>query len=177
MHYWELLSWNLSSVPHPVTDMYMCVNAHWNVLIGVYTARQSAQCTSSRFSSPSCLVMQSSQICSRFCDGDREQRYIISYSKQQGIQWNPSKADTIATKDFVLYREVSLTQEQPRPYQDRGQGCGLRVYGQYLTILLSVWGDSTILAYFRAKSLSERMLTLFCNENFKIEAGFTAGCG
>ena len=25
-------------------------------------------------------------------------------------QWNPSKADTIGTKDFVLYREVSLTQ-------------------------------------------------------------------
>ena len=26
------------------------------------------------------------------------------------VQWNPSKADTIGTKDFVLYREVSLTQ-------------------------------------------------------------------
>ena len=26
------------------------------------------------------------------------------------IQWNHSKADTIGTKDFVLYREVSLTQ-------------------------------------------------------------------
>ena len=24
------------------------------------------------------------------------------------LQWNPSKADTIGTKDFVLYREVSL---------------------------------------------------------------------
>ena len=31
------------------------------------------------------------------------------------------------------------------------------------TVLLSVWGDSTILANFRAKSPSERMLTLFCN--------------
>ena len=26
------------------------------------------------------------------------------------LQWNPSKEDTIGTKDFVLYREVSLTQ-------------------------------------------------------------------
>ena len=77
------------------------------------------------------------------------------------LQWNPSKADTIGTKDFVLYREVSLTQGQPRPYQDRGQGCGLRVNGQYLTVLLSVWGDSTILAHFRAKIPSERTLTLF----------------
>ena len=34
-----------------------------------------------------------------------------------------------------------------------------------------------ILALFRTKSPSERMLTLFCNENFKLEAGFTAGCG
>ena len=34
-----------------------------------------------------------------------------------------------------------------------------------------------MLARFRAKSPSERMLTLFCNENFKLEAGFTAGYG
>ena len=26
------------------------------------------------------------------------------------IQWNPSKTDTIGTKDFVLYSEVSLAQ-------------------------------------------------------------------
>ena len=51
----------------------------------------------------------------------------------------------------------------------------MRVYGQYLTVLLSVLGDSTILAHFRAKNPSERMLTLFCNENFKHEAGFGAG--
>ena len=26
------------------------------------------------------------------------------------LQWNPSKTDTCGTKDFVLYRKVSLTQ-------------------------------------------------------------------
>ena len=34
----------------------------------------------------------------------------------------------------------------------------------------------TILAHFRAKNPLERMLTLFCNENFKFEAGFTINC-
>ena len=40
-------------------------------------------------------------------------------------------------------------------------------------VLLSVWGDSTILVNFRAKSPPERMLTLFCNKNFKLVAGFS----
>ena len=33
-----------------------------------------------------------------------------NFMMSHDVQWNPSKADTIGTKDFVLYREVSLTQ-------------------------------------------------------------------
>ena len=33
-----------------------------------------------------------------------------AYSSLWMVQWNLSNADTIGTKDFVLYREVSLTQ-------------------------------------------------------------------
>ena len=33
--------------------------------------------------------------------------YIVLYKH---VQWNPSKIDTIGTKDFVLYSKVSLAQ-------------------------------------------------------------------
>ena len=76
----------------------------------------------------------------------------------------------VATVEPGPLKRTPLDQ-RPRPYRDRGHRCGLRVFGQYyLTVLLSIWGESTILANF---SPPERMLTLFCNEKFKLEAGFT----
>ena len=42
--------------------------------------------------------------------------------KSLAIQWNPSKADTIGTKDFVLYREVSLTRGSHAPIETDARG-------------------------------------------------------
>ena len=45
---------------------------------------------------------------------EKERKGGIYYSKfktkQQLLQWNPSKTDTIGTKNFVRYSEVSLAQ-------------------------------------------------------------------
>ena len=53
--------------------------------------------------------------------------------------------------------------------------------GVWLASLRSILDCSAVCMerfdHFRAKSPSERMLTLFYNENFKLEVGFTAGCG
>ena len=48
-------------------------------------------------------------------------KYICGITKF-GIQWNPSKADTIGTKDFVLYREVSGS-HAPMETEARGVAC------------------------------------------------------
>ena len=37
-------------------------------------------------------------------------KYAFTWCIFAGIQWNPSKTNTIGTKDFVLYNEVSLAQ-------------------------------------------------------------------
>ena len=86
------------------------------------------------------------------------------------VQWNPSKADTIWTKDFVLYHErgvlnlgVATPLSKPRP-------------GVWLASLWSVLDCSAVgigrFAHVRAKCPSERMLTLFCNENLKLGAAW-----
>ena len=40
----------------------------------------------------------------------RDPTGTYKYFERRKIQWNPAKADTIGTKNFVCYREVSLAQ-------------------------------------------------------------------
>ena len=62
------------------------------------------------FSSIEKYPMIISTLCSQYHENAFSIRSTSNYARVYGIQWNPSKADTIGTSVFVRYSEVSVTQ-------------------------------------------------------------------
>ena len=87
---------------------------------------------------------------------------IILHVLYYRLQWNPSKEDTIGTKDFVLYREVSLTRGSHAPIETetRRAACESTVSTRLFCCL---YGE--IRLYLPILGLKA------------LETGFTAGCG